>query len=448
MLPKDKLETACLRIMATNAMRLFGCLLYNFDISFIETDKLFNSEIPDTDRDIIRQRLTAYATIINNKPSIGIYSSFIDECEVEELTYVILHEIIHVLDKHYMAGELYPDGYLHNLAADHIINTNLNKDVRAGIFTNKVKTPEHAFIISDIEDNDDYNTIAEVYNWLVTNAQKNGGMKFGGGIEMYTLTINGKDQHVVTDIKPSEGDGDGEIDKDTLDAIGDSLQAEARTIMNNSGDLLSRGTGAGSSIGKLIEKIIEVKIPWTSLLDKSIAQKIVPDSANRSWKGLQKRPFALGMYYPTEDIQEKPCQLIIVEDQSASVVDEDVRKFASVLLHSIRYFDEVRIMRHDTKVHRDVTYEAAQTTEADLRFETIGRGGTSHTEVFDRIQKSHEHEDDISLVIMLTDFESNVERLWEDPKYSWTKDIPVSIVVNCNNSIPKEIDKNPIYINK
>lgn len=448
MLPKDKLETACLHIMATNAMRLFGCLLYNFDITFIETDELFHSEVQETDRDIIKQRLTANVTIVNNKPTIGIYSSFINECEVEELTYVMLHEIIHVLDKHYMSGDIYPDQYLHNLAADHIINTNLNKDVQSGYFTNKVKTPEHAFIIDDIKCDDNYNTIAEVYNWLIANAKKNGGMKFGGGIEMYTLTINGKDQHVITDLKPAEGDGTGDIDKDTLEAIGDSLQAEARTIMNTSGDLLTRGTGAGSSIGKLIEKIIEIKIPWTSLLDKSIAQKIIPDSTNRSWKGFQKRPFALGMMYPTEDVQEKPCQLIIVEDQSASVNDEDVQKFASVLLHSVRYFDEVRIIRHDTKVHRDVTYESAQTSEADLLFETIGRGGTSHTEVFQRIQKSYEAEDDISLVIMLTDFESNIERLWENPKYSWTKDIPVSIVVNCNNLIPKKIDKNPIYINR
>ena len=152
--------------------------------------------------------------------------------------------------------------------------------------------------------------------------------------------------------------------------------------------------------------------------------------------------------YPADDIQEKPCQLIIVEDQSGSVSDEDVSKFASILLNSIGYFDEVRIIRHDVIVHRDITYQAAQTTQEDMIFETIGRGGTSHKDVFKLIQKSFEHDDDISLVIMLTDFESDIERLWDQEEYSWTKNIPVTIVLNRNSHVPKHIDNNPIYINE
>jgi len=433
---KEKLNLSQLRILNTNALRLFGCLLYNFNTFYLVTEDLIPDDCPEDIAKAIKARATALATIIDGKPTIAFYNSFIDECDVEELTFVNLHEILHILNKDYMAGDTYPDKELHNLAADHIHNCALKHDIDKGIIR-KVKCPESAFIITELVDKKDYTTIAEVYNWLVDNAVKHGGIQtLGNGLTVYKLTINGKERIVVQDIGRNGVEAvDGEI--------AEALQAEARTILETASELF-KGDMAGSAVNKLIEKIIAVEIPWTSLLDKSISQKLIPDDCNRSWKGLQKRPFALGLMYPTDDVMEKPSKLILLEDQSGSITQSDIRKFASILLQSIRYFDEVWIMRHDVRIHHNKVYQSNQTTEEDLSFEAGGRGGTSHKYVFQEIQEAFEDGDDLSLVIMLTDFYSDIEGLWK--KFEWCKHIPVTIVCNSTKEIPPYIDRAPIYI--
>jgi len=433
----EKLNLSQLRILNTNALRLFGCLLYNFDTIYMKTEKMFTDDMSDKIKDMIKSKATAMATIVNGKPTIGFYNTFIDECDVEELTFVNLHEILHVLNKDCTAGDIYPEKELHNFACDHIINTALKADIAKGIMR-KVKCPANAFIIDALVDNKDYTTVAEVYNWLIENAIQNGVVQLGNGMKMYTVTINGKEHHVLPDIGTISAEGMTDADD-----IGDALQAEARTILETAENLF-RGMESGSAVGKLIENIIKVEIPWTSLLDRSIAQKIVPDDVNRSWKGLQKRPFSLGLYYPVEDVTEKPSILVLLEDQSGSITKQDIQKFASILLQSIRYFDEVWIMRHDVRIHHNKRYKSAQTTEAELSFEAGGRGGTSHKYVFNKIQEAFEEGDDLSMIIMLTDFYSDIEGLW--PKYEWTKEIPCCIVCNSTKAIPTYVDKTPIYI--
>lgn len=433
-----KLNLSQLRILNTNALRLFGCLLYNFNTIYIETDTLFRDDMEDDIKKLIEMQATAMATIVNGKPTIGFYNTFIDECDVEELTFVNLHEILHIIDKHYMAGDTYQDMHLHNLAADHIINTALKKDIDDGVMR-KVKCPDHAFIIDDLVGNNKYTTVAEVYNWLVENAKQNKVITLPGGFKLYSITINGKTQTVIQDVDQVQA-GEGEGDPGD---IADQLQAEARTILETA-EALFKGLAPGSAVNKLLESIIKLEIPWTSLLDKSISQKIVPDDSNRSWKCLQKRPFALGLLYPCDDITEKPSTLVILEDQSGSVTDKDIKKFASVLLQSVRYFDEVWIMRHDVRIHHNKRYKSNQTSEAELIFEAGGRGGTSHRHVFKQIEDAFDEGDDLSLVIMLTDFYSDIENLW--PKYEWTKNVPVTIVCNSSKEIPKYVDKTPIYI--
>jgi len=435
----QKLDLAYLRILTTNALRLFGCLLYNFETVFIKTDDVFTPTTTEKEKEAFKQIATANANIIKGKPTVTYYSSFIDECDVEELTFVILHEIIHVLDKHITPATMYTLLYLHNLACDHIINTNLKVDVNAGILK-KVKVPQSAFIIKEIEGNSKYSTIKEVYNWLLENVTQNGGITvFNNGLGMYKLNIDGREVTIVEDIAQSSGD---EV-KENIE-VAEGLQAEAKSIMDTIGDLM-KGDSAGSAINELLKKIIEIEIPWTNLLDKSICHKMVPDDTNLSWKGLQKRQYALGLCYPVKDEMEIPSELIILEDQSGSVSKENIKKFASVLLQSIRYFEIVRIMRHDVAIHHDRTYESSQTNIENLLFEAGGRGGTSHKQVFEKIQKSFESGNNISLIVMLTDYESDIETLW--PKYEWTKHIPVTIVCcEPRSKIASYVDKKPIYI--
>jgi hypothetical protein len=54
-------------------------------------------------------------------------------------------------------------------------------------------------------------------------------------------------------------------------------------------------------------------------------------------------------------------------------------------------------------------------------------------------------DDEISLVIILTDFYSNIVEIWNN--YEWVKNIPICICLTTNRiKIPKYIDSNPILI--
>lgn len=449
----EKLRIALLRILNSNILRLFGCLIYNFDINLINTDSILwyeEDKIPKNIRDIVKDKLTANVTLIDGKPVMNVYTSFIETKNVGELIFVMLHEILHILDGHCLRGHsMNPE--LFGLAADHVINVPLRQDVSKKILK-KVSVPKDCFIIEELAKKD--RTLEEVYHWLEKHSQtktmKIGQANPGGGqgdgqgsegqpfeIKMLEVDMDGKKRVMVTDIIPASGDN---INK----AATESIKAEARAVMNND-SIIGKGDTSGS-INGLIKKMIEVKIPWTHLLERAISSKVVPSSDNRNWSRIQKRPYAMGLTLPGFDVDEKPAILILLEDQSGSIKDKDIQKFASVLYQSLSYFDEVRIMRHDTKVHFDKTYESSQVNPDQIKFSTHGRGGTSHKECFKRIQDSFENDDDISMIIMLTDFASDIERLWN--RYNWTKHIPVSVVLNEDATVPKYVDEKPIRIDK
>ncbi len=436
MTAKEKLETAILKIMVSNNMRLFGCLIYNFEIRIIDDSDILK-KIKEDPNYKNNQLLTANVTIENKKPIITIYESFINDHEIPELIFVLLHEIFHVLDKHVIQNKNYVNDIAFAFATDHIINSNLIKDIKSHYLQN-VSQPYDTFIIPELSNSKTHTTVAAVYNYLVENMSNIHKTNLNGDIDLISMRINNTNYQLVTDVIKSE-----QKTNDESEEIVNNLQAEVRSIINNSNELI-KGDIDGSAISNLIKQIIEIKVPWTYLLDKSICQKIIPDDSNKSWKAIKKRQFTLGLMYPSDDELEKPSQLIICEDQSGSVSNDDLKKFSSVLLQSIKYFDEVRIIRHDTKVQRDITYECNSVTEEQLLFETIGRGGTSHKLVFDRIEEAFENDVDISLVILLTDFESNITQIWKH--YTWTKNIPVTVICNNVINIPPEIDKHPIFI--
>jgi len=441
---KLKLDGARMNILISNHLRLFGCLIYNFDIDIVDTKLILNDDISSNDKKAIEQGLTAMVAIINNKPTIKIYTSFIKEKKVTELVFVIIHEIMHILDGHNIRrGERKPE--LYNLATDHIINSTLKNDIDKKLLQN-VTVPEDVFIIEELKNKK--MTVSEVYEWLLTRStiQKIGivtvGEKGEGEeieIDIMSVEIDGKKYQFPTDII-SQSKNSSDVSKEI--EINNVLLAEARAIMNND-NIISKGNTSGS-LYKLLNKMIEVKIPWTEILRKTISNKIIPSEDNRSWKKLQKRPQALGIMLPGFDEEEKPAILIVGEDQSGSIKNKEIKKFASIIYQSSKFFDQIRVIKHDVKVQSDEIFEATHCTNDKILFGTFGRGGTSHKYIFDEIEKSFEEGDELSLIILLTDFESDIERIWNN--YQWTKVIPVSICLTSDHNIPRYIDEKPVII--
>jgi hypothetical protein len=510
---EEKLKCAILRILNLSALRLFGCLIYNFNINIIDTNYILNDIeiknqiLQEHRKNEIMRTLTANISIQNSKPTINIYSSFIENNTIPELTFILLHEILHFLngDCISVAGI---NQNTFNLAADHIINCSLKKDISNLVFdSNKISLPQDHFIIYDIENTN--LTKIEVYNFLSNNLEikenieiKQPQHKLGsdqnnknkpeskepesneskepesnepesnepesneskepesnepesneskepesnepeskelGANEITTSIIKGKIKRqsieVMTDI----------IQSKTLESklIVEQLRSEARTIIENISS--SRGLESGSTF-ELIKDMLKIKIPWDILLDKAICSKILPNEDSRSWQYLKKRPMALNILMAGYEPEEKPCYLIIVCDTSGSISTKMLQKFSSIIIQSIKYFDMIRILKHDIYIKSDKIIESQNLIDEDIIFKFEGGGGTSHTYVFNEIETMFENDDDeISLVIILTDFYSNIVEIWNN--YEWVKNIPICICLTTNRiKIPKYIDSNPILI--
>ena len=590
--PEEKIKCAILRILNLSSLRLFGCLIYNFKINCIDSntiiqkaqihaDNLQLNKIKDIDefkekiKGFLQTKLTANVHISNGSPVINIYSHFIEEHTVQELTFVLLHEILH-----FLGGDcIQTDGLdpaIMNLANDHIINKNLIEDINNNILdSKKISTPPDTFLIPELQKKN-LNKY-EIYDWMMqsiknketvgvdipsnlpsnlpspSNNQEKPNQESKENNNQQQSDLNNEDSKdenskddeknndekdnkkddvekdddenkKESDFKDSEStdetkddksedetkeeeseddkldeepkeqldddleDLDEPIDDEFLDGTIDPLEFEetiklsVNTLNLNGNNIVNisdispsssleaklivdqiksearialeniipnqRGTVSGS-VFELIKDMVKVEMPWDKLLDKAICSKIVPDDDSKTWSKILKRPMALGMLFAGNENQEIPAYLVIACDTSGSISTVDLEKFSSIILQSSKYFDMIRIIKHDVKITSDNTIESQSLVNEDIIFKFEGRGGTSHLYVFQKIEKLYEDENsEISLVILLTDFYSDVERIWS--KFEWVKEIPICVCLTEDNSnhVPEYVDANPIIIQK
>lgn len=420
---KEKLRQAILKILNLTKLKLFGCLIYNFKINIIGDEIFENYNISEKELSIIKQPLTACASIIDKKPHIDIYEWFITENTVEELEFILLHEILHVLD-----GDLHRCGKrnqkIFNYASDHVINTTLKKSVAKKEIP--LSIPKSIFTIDELKNKD--LTKEEVYEYLMENTTEETVMFENGEIIVSTLKVNGKKIIVATDIQHSE-----------VKEVSETLKAEARAVQSMDG----KGSSSGV-LSKLIDKIIQIKIPWNNILMNVIATKVVPSCDTKSWRNINKKLYPHKIYLPGQDYDTIPDFLIILVDTSGSISDIDLKKFGGLIFQSSSYFDLIRIIKHDVKIQDDITIPASEFATSDVIYKYKGRGGTSHKYVFNAVEKSYEDGDEISMVLALTDFESDIDQLWKN--YKWHKEIPFKLILTKHTNVPKYIDEHPIVI--
>jgi hypothetical protein len=171
-----------------------------------------------------------------------------------------------------------------------------------------------------------------------------------------------------------------------------------------------KGTGS-SPFDKFLQKLFQVKINWEDILRECllvILQKSIDLSFNRPKMAWLANP--LLSYFPNYDVEEKRGMAVFVEDESGSMGDLEVQKAGSIINQSKDHFTKVMVLKHDSMITWTKVYE----DEIDVN-ELLMRksyGGTSHEDVFKYIQRYiKENQDDVSIsvVILLTDFCSDIE---------------------------------------
>jgi len=445
------------KIMMNKHTKLIGVALYRFKLEIDDYECI----IPSCGLAMVHWRKCEDTFVLI--PEIW-FSPRLNKWDAKQLAFVMIHEILHTLDRHQtrMGSR---DPIIWNLACDHVINRRIKQDVdRSGsTIGNAVRLPdkiehngkqvEQMFLIEDLMNKD--LIVEEIYDKLFSEYEKN------------KITVSaGKD----ADGKPNgkiEVDYKGkkyEIDADTIISEGESKEdgkskskevEEIKTIIRGALESdVFKSQNKGDQSGGIIEylnDIVEVKIPWHMLLEKAIHKFMPVQSDNRSWRVINKRMRSHGFMLPHNDTDDSiESNLYIVSDNSGSISTDDLKKFASIIANAVGFFKTVIIFKHDVAV-KSITTIDEMSSEDDIR-EAIkgeGRGGTSHIPVFDEIERRINDEydpDEVGMIMILTDYESNIEEIWNN--YKWVEEIPVKVILTENHDVAEFVDKEPILIDK
>lgn len=569
---QEKLRLVLLKLLNTNELRFFAYLIYNIDLSIIHNkewnynyDRTNLSVERQIDLDLKLEELTTELSfdVESGRILIQFYETCLEKYTMPELLYMLVHNILHILNKHNVR-KFGLNESVFDLAADHVINQILLKDLHAKnlktiaspdsvttipwLLTKNLTTEEvYTSLMNSIEKNKNNSNQQAVaistgdasLNSLQPDSSGGGNMnspqnkpdnnenknkdkpqdKNNGDQESNSETSNqqndepddsenGNDKNNQSNQPPNSNKEDqeqpqkeesdkskGQNDDNQPDQTNDGqesgevkfreqekkinadiIEINGKTTIriqdinkivnsNDNAEMLNkieemRNSAAllleqdnitkGFTSGNLLEYlklITKIEVPWDVLLEKAILVNTTTSPDIRSWMNPMKRLRAHNIILPGPGIDKKLETVVIVIDSSGSISSENLEKFAGICCSALSRFDKVWLLKHDVKVYCDEIIQGNELTQEKILTEFKGRGGTSHSEVYKRIEKCFmESRLKLGLILFLTDFESDIEQLWS--KFNWTKNIPVVHILTKENKIPKHIDDNPIIIKK
>lgn len=296
--------------------------------------------------------------------------------DLEQVRGVIMHEVCHVIMKHFeRVGDR--NKTLANVAMDLEINQIL---VDSGC-----KLPQFVCLpgrapFADIPPD---KTFEEYYEMLLKNA------KYCAKLQM-----DGQDPGGMGACEPGPGE------QGATSVKVDSAVLKAAAASKSAGTLSAR-------LAQLVNDIAEPAVPWQSLLQEFVSRCAAEDY---SWRRPNRRYIHSGMYLPSL-YSESLGDVIFMIDSSGSCCDPDIfgRFQAECRYICETYGCHARVYYHEVDVTKTVDWNPG---DSPLSLEPLGGGGTSHIPVFEQVRKD---EMDPVVVIAMTDMESSFPK--EDPGY-------------------------------
>lgn len=179
----------------------------------------------------------------------------------------------------------------------------------------------------------------------------------------------------------------------------------------------NRGFGTSNGI-TIFEDIYKVEYPWYDILENATNMRI-KKSEEKSFSKQNIRKMHISKHFntifPGNIVDELPETLLACIDVSGSMSDDDMKQAISVLCDSVNKYTKIIIITHDEAITEIIHID--DTSEENKIFEKIkklsGRGGTSHRDVFSKIDKMKD-EYKLSTIIFFTDYYSDVKNIYKD----------------------------------
>lgn len=382
---------------------------------------------------------TAYTdgTRINFSPD------FLDKLSNQELDFVMMHEIMHIVLKHCFRGTK-ADKLLFNIACDIVVNSNILQANQMNESTITLKNFGVAMHLTPNNQEGYLFTAEEVYDMLIDHQQKqekeskSGSNK--GGSSNNSDSSNGKDKNKNKSSKSSKGNdildeknnfddhdhwNESEENKEKMDEWEKNVVDAIESV-----SITAKGTSRGTiplGASRMVEELKKSTVDWKVLLNDFISFEVNDYSflpPDKRFEG----PFFMPDF--NEESPTKKLKLLFFVDTSGSISDDDLTKAYSEIKGAIDEGDtfEGYLSFFDCKI-----YGVNKFCDEDelLNTKPIGGGGTSFHIIFESLDDIiNDIGDDIQAIIILTDGYATF------PNEDVRGNIPVLWIINNDDVTP------------
>lgn len=335
---------------------------------------------------------------------INFNPEFLFSLSNNEVDFVLMHEIMHVVFKHCFRGRK-TDPYLFNVACDIVVNSNIlfsnNMDLKS---ITLAKYGESMHIAPNKKEGYLY-TAEEVYQMLINEAKKKGG------------SSNPKDNSFDDHTHWEEVDDEFTIDE------------WEKRIVNAAEAISKRGESASGNIPLGVERMIkELKratINWRTLLNDFISLEVGDYSFTPPDRRLDG-PFFMPDFNELVEAEDDSKEILFMVDTSGSMNAEQITQAYSEIYGAIEQFPSLTgyLGFFDYVVYEPVAFSAVDDI---LDIMPKGGGGTSFFAIFDYVK---ELETKPKAIIILTDGYATF------PKEHVREGIPVIWIINNEDITP------------
>lgn len=336
---------------------------------------------------------------------------FCDDLDCDEMTLVLLHEMMHIVLGHCFRG-VDKNPHLYNIAADIVINSTLAHTMGLDL---SVKGETLMHIAPNGAEGYLY-TAEEVYEMLLDKypppSEKNpqggegegdgdGGSADGTDRTDESADDRGEDDDFWAQI--AEVCGGIQIDDHSRwGSCSEAVEAEWQgRIADACKTAIDTGRAAGrdaAMVDRFYKQLTQPTIDWRLLLQNFIQTDVVDYSfmpPDRRYDTVFLPDFSLP--------EDKVCNLWLVMDTSGSVSDKDMARAFSEIKGGIEQFDgalEGKLSFFDCAITEPVPFS---TVEDLALIRPKGGGGTSFHVVFDYFRKHLYEKEEITGIIIFTD---------------------------------------------
>jgi len=322
---------------------------------------------------------------------------FFEGLTLDEVIFVLAHEVMHVVYDHFGRRGHRDPGYW-NMSGDYIINAMLinekigampmkpvtdkdengNTSQRVGLYDKKYEGWTSEAVYDDLQKRQVKKQMTlDVHIQMGKDAQDGAGKKANGNIPI-------------------------EVDEATLKEIREGLKDKI---------LQAAQAAAGkmpASIARLVDHLVESKINWRDYIRETIQSQL---TADYTWHKPNRRHHGTDVIFPSL-IKEETIDVEVSIDQSGSISADMARDFLSEIFGITQQYAQftIAVSTFDTKLYNRQVFTSENVDEL-LDYEPKGGGGTDIGVVWRYLQKNAIEP---KLLIVFTDLEDDDHG---DPNY-------------------------------